>query len=282
MRKTTRSFVVALGVLTPVGLLGQAAAVPPAYNVLTVYRETVKPGQGSAHDAHEVAWAGALVAAKNPSGFLAMTAMTGSPENWYVSPFATWADYEKTNKANEASPALTAIDKQYAAMEGQYLTDGRRMVLTAVPELSYGGPADLAACRYLSVTRITVRPGHAAEYEENRKIVKAAHESAKLTDSFSVWRVAAGAPAGTYFVFVARKTLAEIDEGAAIHGPAYQTALGGAEGQKKLDALASSAIVSSQADLFAFAPQQSIPPPEWIKADPGFWARKPAPMKKVQ
>ncbi|HYN09032.1 MAG TPA: hypothetical protein VES67_16735 [Vicinamibacterales bacterium] len=255
------------------------------FNVLTVYRETVKPGKSSAHDAHdahEVAWAGALVAAKNPSGFLALTAMTGSPENWYISPYVTWADYEKSNKAIEASPALTAIQKRYSSMEGEYLTDGRMMVLTSMPDLNYGGPADLAASRYFSVTRITVRPGHTAEYEESRKIIKAAHESAKLKDSFSLWRAAAGAPAGTYFQFVARKSLGEIDEGAAIHGAAYQTALGGPEGQKKLDALAASAIVSSQVDLFAFAPQQSIPPAEWLKADPGFWARKPAPIKKVQ
>jgi hypothetical protein len=282
MRKTTRSIVVALGVFVPVALTAQAPAVPPAFNVLTVYRESVKPGQGNAHDAHEVAWAGALVAAKNPNGFLAVTAMSGPAENWYLSPFATWADYEKSNKASEAAPALAAIQKRYSGMEGEYLSDGRMMVLTSMPELSYGPPADLAASRYFSVTRITVRPGHSAEYEESRKMIKAAHESAKLTDRFSLWRAAAGAPAGTYFLFVARKSLAEIDDGAAIHGAAYQAALGGPDGQKKLDALAASAIVSSQADLFSFAPQQSIPPAEWIKADPGFWARKPVPSKKIQ
>lgn len=282
MRKTTRSLVVALGVLVPVALLAQAAAVPPAFNVLTVYRETVKPGQGSAHDAHEIAWAGALVAAKNPNGFLALAAMTGSPENWYISAFADWAAYEKSNKASEANPTLAAIQKRYSSSEGQYLTDGRMMVLTSMPDLTYGPPADLAASRYFSVTRVTVRPGHAAEYEESRKMIKAAHERAKLKDSYSLWRAAAGAPAGTYFMFVARTSLAEIDEGAAIHGAAYQAALGGPDGQKKLDALAASAIVSSQVDLFAFAPHQSIPPPEWIKADPGFWGRKPAPIKKIQ
>jgi hypothetical protein len=282
MKKMTRSVSLALGVLVPVVLLAQAPAVPPTFNVLTVYRETVKPGKSIAHNAHEVAWAGALVAAKDSSGFLALTAMTGSPENWYVSPFVTWADYEKSNKASEGSPALTAIQKQYSSMEGEYLTDGRMMVLTSMPDLSYGGPADLAASRYFSITRITVRPGHGTEYEELRKIIKAAHESAKLTDRFSLWRASLGAPAGTYYQFVARKSLGEIDEAEAIHGAAYQAALGGPDGQKKLDALASSAIVSSQVDLFAFAPQQSMPPPEWQKADPGFWARKPAPVKKSQ
>ncbi len=282
MKRKTSALVIVVGVLIPVALLAQAAATPPAYNVLSVYRETVKPGKSVAHDAHEVTWAGALVAAKNPSGFLAITAMAGPAENWYVSPFAKWADYEKSNKATEDTPALAAIQKRYASVEGEFLSDGRMMLLTAVPDLSYGGPADLAASRYFSVTRITVRPGHNAEYEESRRIIKAAHESAKLTDRFSLWRVAAGGPAGTYYQFVARKSLAEIDEGAVIHGPAYQAALGGPEGQKKLDALAASAIISSQVDHFAFAPQQSIPPPEWVKADPGFWSRKPPAVKKIQ
>ena len=280
MKKVAASLSLGLGILVPVALWAQSAAAPPAYNVLTVYRETVKPGKSTAHDAHESAWAAAVAAAKPPNGFLAITAMTGPAESWYISPFATWDAYEKSNKAGEA-PALAAISKQYSSVEGEYLSDGRRMVLTAVPELSYGGPADLAACRYFSVTRVTVRPGHNAEFDENRKIAKAAHESAKLTDSFSIWRVAAGAPAGTYYQFVARKSLAEIDGGAAIHGAAYQAALGGPEGQKKLDALAAAAIISSETDHFAFAPQQSIPPPEWVKADPGFWTHKPA-AKKIQ
>jgi hypothetical protein len=280
VKKIFRSLSLAAVALVPVALLAQTTPAPSTFNVLTVYRETVKPGKSSAHDAHEVAWAGALAAAKSPNGFLAMTPMSGSPENWYMSPFNTWADYEKSNKAHEASAALTAIEKQFSAREDEYLSDGRMMILTAVPDLSYGAPADLASCRYFSVTRITVRPGHVAEYEESRRIVKAAHESAKLKDGYSVWRAALGAPTGTYFQFVARKSLSEVDEGATIHGAAYQAALGGVDGQKKLDALAASAIVSSQTDLFAFAPQQSLAPAEWVKADPGFWARKPAPVTK--
>jgi hypothetical protein len=282
MRKMTRKVSLALGVFVPVALLAQATAVPPTYNVLTVYRETVKPGKSVAHDAHEDAWAGAVIAAKNPSGFLAAKAMTGAQESWYISPFATWAEYEKSNKGSDDSQALTAIQKKFSSVEGEYLTDGRMMVLTSIPALNYGGPADLATSRYFSITRITVRPGHNAEYEEMRRLLKVAHETAKLKDSFSLWRVAAGGPVGTYYQFVARKSLAEIDEGATIHGPAYQTALGGTEGQKKLDAMAASAIVSSQVDVFAFAPQQSQPPAEWLKADPGFWARKPVPVKKIQ
>ena len=172
-----------------------------------------------------------------------MTAMSGASESWFLSAYPTWADYEKANKAGE-SPALAAISKQYSSQEGEYLSDGRGMVLTFREDLSFGGPADLPASRYFSVTRISVRPGQAAAFEENRKLVKAAHESAKLSDKFSIWQAAAGAPAGTYFIFVARKSMGEIDEGAALHGAAYQAALGGEEAQKKMNANASAATFS--------------------------------------
>lgn len=263
----------------PAVLPAQSAPQEPMFNVLTIYRETVKVGKGPAHDTHESAWARANAAAKNATPYLAITAMSGPPENWYMSPYPTWSDYEKANKAAE-SPALAAIGKQYGSQEDQYLSDARGMVLTYRADLSYGGPADLQASRYFSISRISVRPGHDAEYVENRKMVKAAHEAAKLSDNYSMWQAAAGAPAGTYFIFVPRKSLAEIDQGASSHGAAYEAALGGPEAQKKMAANAAAAIISSQTDLFAFAPQQSNAPAEWVTADPGFWKLK-APAKKT-
>ena len=278
MRHRGRLSLLAFATMAPVALPAQGTPAAPTFNVLTVYRETVKPGKGVAHDAHENAWARALAAAKSPNLFLAMTAMSGAPENWYVSAYPTWADYEKANKASE-SPALAAIGKQFGSQEGEYLNDARGMVLLFRQDLSYGGPADLPASRYFTITRVSVRPGHEAEFEENRKLVKAAHESAKLTDKFSIWQAAAGAPNGTFFVFIARKSLGDIDEGAAIHGDAYRAALGGPEAQKKMAANAAASVISSQTDHFAFAPQQSVVPAEWVTADPGFWKHKPAAKK---
>lgn len=267
-----------LTALAPALLGAQAAppAAPPA--VLTIYRETVKPGKGAAHDQNEEAWARTLEAAKPPNGYLAASAMSGSPENWYMSLFDNWAALEAANKKTEASPAQLAIGKRFSAMEGDLISDGRQMILTARTDLDYGR-ADLATSRYFSVTRISVRPGHNAEFEENRKMVKAAHERAGLGDSFSVWQASSGAPAGTYYIFAARKSLSELDEGSAMHStPAYLAALGGADGQKKMADNTTASVLSSQGDLFAFAPQQSIPPPEWVTADPGYWRKKaPAP-----
>ena len=280
MLHVTRSALLLVATLSPVFVSAQAAPVAAPSTVLTIFRETVKPGKGIAHDAMESAWAKANVVA-NGTPMLAVSAMSGAPENWYMSSYPTWAEYEKTNKANSASLVLAAIQKQYASQEGEYLNDARAMVLTARPDLSYGAPGDIGASRYLSVTRVSVRPGHTAEYEAVRKTVKAAHESARLTDHFSVWQAAIGAPAGTFFVLIARKSLDELDATAAIHGAAYQAALGGAEGQAKMDASAAAAIISSEANVFAFAPAQSIPLPAWVAADPGYWKPKPKPMPKA-
>ena len=270
----------AVATLSPAGVVAQTASSAAPPSVLTVYRETVKVGKGGAHDAHEEGWAGALQAAKTPSVMLAITAMSGAAENWYMSLYPSWAAWEKERKANDANPALSAIDKKYSAMEGDFLTDGRAMILTSREDLSYGGPADLAHSRYMQVTRISVRPGQNAAFEENRKMIKAAHESAKLGDKYSIWQAVGGAPAGTYFMFIARKSLAEIDENGPMHSsPAYQAALGGADGQKKMAANTSAAVASQQSDLFSFAPQQSIPLADWLAADPGYWKRKPAPKK---
>jgi hypothetical protein len=279
MTQASQRILLTLAALAPVAL-GAQAAPPPPNRILTVFRETVKIGKGGQHDAHETAWTGALADAKYPIPMLAAQATTGANETWYMSAYPTWAAFEQASKAADAMPAVAAIGKQYSAKEDEFLSDGRLMLLERRDDLSYGPPADLAASRFFTITRYTVRPGHAAEFEENRKMIKAAHETAHMADGQSVWESRSGAPTGTFFTIVAHKTLAELDSGAITHGAAYQAALGGAEGQKKIQANIASALISSESNNFAFVPSQSLPPAEWIAADPTFWKRKPA-MKKA-
>jgi hypothetical protein len=249
-------------------------------NVLSVFRETVKIGKGAAHDAHETAWARALAATKGTDHFIAMSALTGPSETWYISGYPTWADYEKATDNGNNDPALSAIAKQYRPGETEFLSDARGMILRPRAELSFGPAADLPHMRYVSVTRTTVRPGHAPEFEEVRKMVKAAHEKAGLTDSYAIYEVTAGAQGSTFYQFVARKTLAELDSGATIHGPAYTAALGGELGQAKLAALTASAVISQETDHFEFQPAQSVAPDSWVTANPGMWKPKPPAVEK--
>ena len=254
-------------------LLAAQASAPPPTNVLAVYREVVKVGKGAAHNALETAWSWAQIEAKAPYPFIAATALTGPNEIWYIAPYLTWAEYEKSNDATTSNATLAAIDKRFRSQEDQFLTESRGMTLRPRTELGYGPPPDLPNMRYFSATRVSVRPGHTAEYEESRKMVKAAHEAAHLTDHFSIWEVSSGAPAGTFYTLVTRKSLAELDSGATIHGAAYNAALGGDSGQKKLAALNASAIISQETDHFEFTPSQSVAPAEWVTANPKMWKR---------
>ena len=274
MRFSRSLLPLALLVTTPVVLSAQTPA-PPSNDILTVFRESVKVGKGAAHDAHEEAWARAVIAAKGAEPFVAMSSLTGPSEVWYMQAFPSWDAYQKSTESNRANAAQAAVDKHYRATEGDYLNDSRLMILRLRPELSYGGPADLPNMKFVSVSRISVRPGHTSEYEEARRLVNEAHTKAGLNEKWAVYEATSGAPSGTFYLFIARPSLADIDQGPALHGPAYVAALGGEEGQKKIAALMGSAVVSQQTDHFAFEPSQSVPPPMWVEANPGFWKPKP-------
>jgi hypothetical protein len=258
--------------MAPAALYAQA----PRMNVLTIGIESVKPGKGGAHDKLEAEWASAIYAAKPASGYLGMKTMTGPPQFWYATLFNSWADYEKSQASN---PGQQAASARFSPQEADLLSETRDLVLVRIDSLGYGQPRDIAQMRYMSVTRVTVRLGHYDEWAEARMVAKHAHEAAQLTDEYSIWRVVAGAPTGTYYQFSARKSLAELDEGVTIHGPAYQAAIG-AEGQKKLDAAQTNAVAFSQADQLSFAPAQSVMSAEMTKSDPAYWAHKPAAVKK--
>ena len=277
MKSYFRVLPLVLAVSVPAAMHAQTAPMP-ASSVFSIFRESVKVGKGVAHNAHEVAWARAIAATKDPEPFIAMSSLTGPNEIWYMVAYPTWEDYQKS--ADRDNPAAAAIDKQFRPAETEYLNDSRGMILRPRTELSYGGPADLPNMRYVSVTRVSVRPGHTSEFEDARKMVKAAHEAAHLTDRYAVYEVTSGAPAGTFYQMVARRTLAELDSGGVVHGEAYRAALGGEEGQKKLAALTAAAVISQETNHFEFTPSQSVPPPAWITANPGFWKPKaPAPKK---
>lgn len=278
--KVPRSLLpLALLVTAPAVLSAQTPA-PPANNVLAVFRESVRVGKGTAHDAHEDSWARAVAAAKGDP-FIAMSSLTGPNEIWYMQAFPNWEAYQKSTDNNRDTPALAAVDKQYRPMESEYLSDSRLMTLRLRPEMSYGGPADLPNMKFVSVSRVSVRPGHTWEYEEARRLINEAHTKAGLAEKWGMYEVSSGAPSGTFYIFIARPSLADIDRGPALHGPAYTAALG-EDGQKKIAALMGSAVISQQTDHFAFTPSQSVAPPEWISANPGYWKPKAmaAPVRK--
>jgi hypothetical protein len=274
-----RASLLALALATAVSssAFAQAAAPASPYKVLFVGREAVKPGKGDAHDKVESEWARSLAAAKMPYGFLALRAMTGARETWFMSGFPSYAEYTRMEKAFGALPTLAAIGTRLDPQEADVVSDARSMVLVQREDLSYGAMPNLPQMRYYTITRVSVRPGHVAEFEESRKLAKQAHETAKVADNYAVYQATAGAPSGTFFVIFPRKSMAELDDAEKLHGPAYVAALGGEDGQKKMAALTANFMISSQSDHYAFIPSQSVVGPAWASQDPTYWKHQTTP-----
>lgn len=267
----------ALAIPIIAGAQTMTAAAPVlngAAPVLAIGREVIKPGKGPAHTRLETAWSRSLEAAKYAQGFVALTSMSGPNEVWFVSPYASLDAMQKANEAYDANPAMMAISEKYVPAEVEFLADGgRSMILTLRPELSYSNGRALSDMRFLTVQRIQVRAGHAAEFTESRTAIKAAHEKAKLSDGFAVYQATSGMPGGTFYVLATRKSLAELDDNTKTHAdPAYQAALG-VDWLKKNALLVQAYEASSDNNVFAVNPAMSVVSKEWKDAD-AFWRPK--------
>jgi len=189
---------------------------------------------------------------------------------WFMQGYPTMAEMQTSNAAYDASPVFTAVDQKFRPQEAEYLTSATNLIARFRAELSYDAGNAMPGMRYMTVQRIVVRPGHGAEFDSARKIIKAAHEKVKAKDGFALYQVTSGAPAGTYLLMGGRQGLADLD--ADPHGPDYGAALG-PNGQKTLNELLIAYEASAATDLFQVNPEISIVPKTWADADP-YWKPK--------
>lgn len=275
MRKTIVPMVVA--VIAGGWVASAWAADPPVGTqrpkVLGIFREEVKPGRGPAHEKSEAQWPAALRKANSKGIYLAMTS---GDQAWFLNPYPSFAAAEALAKEDEANAALTAdLDRLWAA-DGEMLS--RTSSLTAVynEELSYRADWDVAKIRYYQVNTVRIQPGYGREFEELRKLTKAAHEKAKVEERWSVYEVVDGAPDVTFIIFFPIVSLAELDTAESIHGKDYRDAVG-EDTRSRLRDFQRNAVRSSETRLFRLNPRMSYLPKEFTDRDPDFWMPKPPP-----
>jgi hypothetical protein len=253
-------------------------STPP---VLLIYREEVKPGKGAAHEANEAAWVGAYARAKMPNGWLAATSMTGPSEAWFFTGLASWEEWEKMSKAEEANPALSAEVAKLSAQDGELVNRVSGIMARYRPAISYQPQVNLAQMRYVRVQLIRVKPGYGRDFTNNWKEIVAAHEKAKMDEHWAFYQVVSGMPDGTYLYLQAFKSLADVDKAGPMHqADAYRNAVG-EDGRARMQQATQMAVEWSQDLVFAFNPKMSHVPPSWVEADPGYWAKPAAPAKKA-
>jgi hypothetical protein len=243
--------------------------------VLQITREFIKPYKGgAAHDKTESAIVAAMTKAKLPVYYLGLNSLSGKSRALFIASYDSFADWEKDNKLVGRNPALSAELERASIADGESLDEVDTGVFTYSEELSYRPHADISHARYMEITEFHIRLGHAGDWRKLTKMYKDAQEKAGTSAHWATYQAAYGASAGTYLLSSGDTSMADIDTGFG-EDKKFRDAIG-EDGLEKLDELYGATVESAGTQLFAINPKQSYVSPETIKADPEFWAPKPA------
>lgn len=269
MRMTLARASLLLGIMTPCVSHAQAqqnaASSPPA--VLVISREDVKPGKSVAHTQWESGWPAAFAKAKYPTTYLAATSMSGPHEAWYFVGYPSWAAMEQDNARMAADSALAAEDRRLSAGDGDFINGSTNMIAVNMPNLTHG-TADLPRMRYFEVITYRMRPGHGADFGKMATMIKDAYTSARIDRPWAIYRVASGAPDGTFLVILPMRTLAAMDSARTV-GAAIDKALGA--NAATLDKMEADGVMGSTSQVLAFSPRMSYVDAAFRAGDPSFW-----------
>lgn len=257
----------------PAARAQETAKVPPPPKVLVIDIEWLKPGRGgSGHQKTENAFILANQKAKVPIHYLALEALSGPPRSLFFFSYDSFAAMEKERQQEMSDTALTAdIDRAYAE-DGELLSSTARNIFTLRDDLMAEPGVAIATMRYMQITRVTVRPGHQADWEEYLKMLRSNLDKTQPGRHVALYQSAFGwENGGIWLLITPMKSLSEVDEANANSAKFIQNM--GDTNMKRYRELAGLAIESSQRNLYAFNPEMSYVQDEWVTADP-FWKRK--------
>jgi hypothetical protein len=249
--------------------------------MLTIVREEVKLGRAAEHAKIEAGWPAAFEKAKSPDYYLALISMTGPPEAWYVTPFASHAAIGEGLKRDDADPVLSAELARLSRADADVLNGVRVMQARARAELSAGAYPDLATQRFFEVTWFRVRPGHEPQFEAAAKAYGSAAKRSGANAAYRVYEIIAGAPGPTFLIFSTVVAYADFDRMTA-DGDKIMKGANPEEGAA-LQKLMLEGVINVETQRFRLDPGQSYVPRETRAQDPAFWMpKKPAPKPTGQ
>lgn len=276
MRFRLKLWLLPLFLLVPNAVNAQLPTSQP--NLITIAREEVKLGRGPEHAKVEAGWPAAYEKAKSTDYYLALTAMTGAPEAWYVGTYASHAALGDSLKREEADAVLTAELNRLRRADADVINSVRTMHARARTELSYGAFPDLAKQRFFEISWFRVRPGHEAQFEAAAKAYGASAKRANVAASFRVYEVIAGVPGPTYLIFASMASMGELDQALA-DGEKIMKAASPDDGMT-LQKFMLEGVVNTETQRFQVDPVQSYVPKATRDQDPAFWMpKKPAAVK---
>lgn len=239
-------------------------------SIIQITREEVKTGHNAMHSAFEAGWPAAFAKAKSPYYYLAMVAITGPNESWYVSPFASNAALGESMKLESDNKVLSADLARLQKGDADHINSVRTIHAAARTDLSYGAFPDMGLTRFWEVTTFRVRPGYEEAFANAAKVYAAAAKRAAPNMSWRTYEVMAGLPGPTYFVFSSVQSFAEFDKGMQ-DGMALGKAFTPEE-QQILEKFATSGMINAETQRFRLDPTQSYVDAATKAKDPKFWS----------
>jgi len=247
-------------------------------SVLHIIRETTKEGRAAAHEKIETEWVMAARRLKDPQHSVALEALSGGSDLWFILPtesFASAEDYMKFTAKEPAQSTYAILD----ARDGELRASSQSLWAVYRPDLSYHvDRLHPAKVRFVALSKYQARPGRSEDLVSGAKTYLAAMEKAHIDECTLAYQVVAGAPAGTFFFFTMMDSLKAMDEEQA-HVQAIHEAMG-AEAFSGLMKGGSDVLASMDNTLLRVNPEMSYVDQKIIDADPGFWKPKPVPAAK--
>jgi len=240
--------------------------------LLTIARESVKPGLASAHAKHEAGWPAAMEKAKSPDYYIAITSMTGPSEAWYLSSWESHAALGDSMKREEKNEALTKDFDALALKDADYISGTRVVQAAAMTDLSVGKFPEISKVRFFQVMTMRVKPGAEMLFMEAAKAYASAAKRANPDVSYRMYSVLAGMPAPTYLIFSTVENFSEFDGKLRDEEALWKGAT--ADEMAALNKFGAEGMAEMEVNRFRLDPKQSYVSKEVRDKDPEFWKTK--------
>jgi hypothetical protein len=277
MRKLLGFVALSAAGMVPVFSEEAPAGPPPVLNILS---EVIKEGKVAAHEKTEAEFARAYRKAKFPLHYLALTAMSGASEVWFLDVYPSFAAWEQYQAEQDKEPLKSELAIA-EAHDGPLREPGRSTWAVYRKEMSYRPEKlNVGKTRFVTIGTYRVRLGHDEDMRAGAKAILEAYEKANIDATLLCYQVIEGAPSGTYLFFSAMDSLKTLDD-----MPTRQRALAeamGTDNYRQFMKGSGDTFVSIDSNLFSVNPAMSYVVKATADQDPEFWNPKPAAPAKAK
>ncbi|MFZ0862889.1 MAG: hypothetical protein WCA27_09995 [Candidatus Sulfotelmatobacter sp.] len=251
----------------------QTPAVPPP-NILNIETINIKPYEDGPYDKVASQYPALSEQLKDPTYFVALEALTGSPRAIYLTGYDSYEALQKNEEWRLGDAATDAKFDALDAREAPYVSEVHNTIWHSRPDLSNNvAGADIPHSHYWEVIIFHMRSGHVEQFEEMTKLYRDASLKSGQNVPWATYQGLAGVT-DAYLVLVPMTSLKDADTGLA-HQKDFGAALG-EEGGRRMSKFSEESVASVEDNIWMVNPEWSYVEKSWIDADPQYWGSEPA------